>query len=581
MIDNVFEKGVAIIQWDVRLTVAVSFISIFLLTQVITSVRSSIALRSKGNIKTPPLMPYSIPGLGNLVAFAFDTQAFLTNIVKIYGPNVPVQIRVLNRKIHFISGADSVLALFKGSRDLTTVPTSILILENAFGSPPEARPVFERDNTGVFKEPLPNSNGIEPHNRVFRITHQALHRNLQGNALIDLADRSLKGLAAELSALDVEYNGWTEIPDLYAIIKKTVFKASTSAMCGPHLFELNPNFTNDFWEFDSKMPGLFKNLPRWLIPRSFQIRDKLTASITKWHRFASEHVDAADPNLINVEWEEYFGARVMRERKRDHDAIDGFSEQAQAANDLGMIWGSNANIVPIIGWGMIDILIRPELLSQVRGEINDCSDHTKQGVAALEMPKLLASPLLQSIYSEELRVRNGVIIQRVPVVDNFKIGSWKFPKGQMITTSTWHEARDQNVWNEGPVNGEFHSVEDFWAERFLVYPNDPNTGPRKPNPDSKLKVPKADEKASDNKPKFTAAPVTGSYIPYGGGEKICPGRFYAKQEALGALAILLTMFDIELKDKDKMPQPNLEFFPFGVVPPNDKIPARMRRRRPE
>jgi cytochrome P450 len=188
--------------------------------------------------------------------------------------------------------------------------------------------------------------------------------------------------------------------------------------------------------------------------------------------------------------------------------------------------------VPIIGWEILDTLFRPEVLKQVQTEIKDCSDHVKKGVNALDMPKLLLSPLLQSIYCEELRLRNGVIIQRVPVVDNFKIGPWKFPKGQMIIASSWHEQRDRSIWNEGPVNERFHSVDDFWAERFLVYPNDPSTGPRKPSPDMKVKIQKSDEKTVDEKPKFTAIPVTGSFIPYGGGEKICPGRFYAKVRLL-------------------------------------------------
>jgi cytochrome P450 len=73
--------------------------------------------------------------------------------------------------------------------------------------------------------------------------------------------------------------------------------------------------------------------------------------------------------------------------------------------------------------------------------------------------------------------------------------------------------------------------------------------------------------------------VTGSFIPFGGGQNICPGRFYAKQEALGAMAMFLTMFDIELKEKDKLPLPNMMFFPFGVIPPKGKFPARMRRRK--
>lgn len=181
-----------------------------------------------------------------------------------------------------------------------------------------------------------------------------------------------------------------------------------------------------------------------------------------------------------------------------------------------------------MGWELIDALLRPDLLERVQAEIKSCSDPMKRGIAALDIPKLLANPLLQSIYSEELRLRNGIIIQRVPIIDNFKIGPWKLPKGQMITASTWHEHRDRKVWNEGPVKGEIHSVEDFWADRFLIDPKDLSTGPRRPDSDMTQKSIESDEKISGDKPVFTTTTVNGSFIPYGGGEHLCPGRFYAK-----------------------------------------------------
>ncbi|PVH80017.1 cytochrome P450 [Cadophora sp. DSE1049] len=576
MFDEILDQGAAAFRWDLRISVAAGLLSIVILTRAITSIRSKIALWRSGDEKTPPILPYFLPGLGNLLAFAFDTKNLLSIIIEKYGPNIPVRIRVLNRKLHFISGSESVLAIFKGSRDLTTAPASILVLENAFGSPASTRHVFERDNTGVFTQPLEGSNNLEPHNRVFAITHRSLHGHLQGTGLKELATRFMYFLEAELSALDISHDEWTAVPDFYDLLKKSVFKASTIALCGPTLFELNPELTDDFWEFDTHIAKLFKNLPRWLIPRSFAVRDKLKASISKWHVYAGERFDHGDEALQNLEWEELFGTRLMRTRQTDFASIDGYNEEAIAASDLGMIWGANANIVPMIGWSMIDTLIRPELLTQVREEISSIAGASAKGAnIGVHMPKLLANPLLQSIYSEELRLRNGVIIQRVPVVDNFKIGNWKFPKGDMIVTSSWHEQRDRSVWNEGPAME--HSVEEFWAERFLVYPNDPNSGPAKPGRDSKSKT-KSTVKDGDNSPKFTTDSVTGSYIPYGGGTKICPGRFYAKQEAIGAMAMFLTMFDIEL-EKNDLPQPNMEYFPFGVVPPVGTFPARMRRRK--
>lgn len=139
----------------------------------------------------------------------------------------------------------------------------------------------------------------------------------------------------------------------------------------------------------------------------------------------------------------------------------------------------------------------------------------------------------------------------------------------MIIASVFFEGRDKTVWNEG-ANGE-HDVEDFWPDRFIVYPNDPYSGPRKPDA-TKSKSTKV------KKPTFTADPVNGSFIPYGGGQKMCPGRFYAKQEALGALAMFLSRFDIELIE-NKPIVPDLSYFPMGILPPKGKYPARLRRRK--
>jgi len=145
----------------------------------------------------------------------------------------------------------------------------------------------------------------------------------------------------------------------------------------------------------------------------------------------------------------------------------------------------------------------------------------------------------------------------------------------MIIASSWHEQRDRNVWNEGPVKGVMHPIDEFWPERFITYPDDPNSGPRKPDPSKKPKVSDDEQK----EPFFSTESVTGSFLPYGGGLKMCPGRFYAKQEAICGIALLLSQYEIELVGNQKPPVANMEYFPFGVVPPKGKFPVRMRRRR--
>ena len=239
--------------------------------------------------------------------------------------------------------------------------------------------------------------------------------------------------------------------------------------------------------------------------------------------------------------------------------------------------GANANIVPIVGWTLLDTLARSSLLLSVRSEIQTC--YSASSTSKLDMPSLLANPLLQSIYSEELRLRGATSLSRAPTHD-LKIGNYIFLKDKLILVSGWHEQRDRSVWNEGPVNGTFHSLEEVWAERFIVYPDNPLSGPRKSSA-SPVSTAAKDKGGEEQKPYYTTKPVEGSYVPYGGGLKICKGRFYAKQEALGSLALFLVIFDVDFvhAGPEGVPGPNMRYFPFGVVPPLGPVLARMRRRK--
>jgi hypothetical protein len=252
---------------------------------------------------------------------------------------VPVSFRVLNRKIHLISGRDSTLALFKNSRDTTTAPSTILVLENLFGSPRSKSYIYEQDDTGILAEPLPGSRPLATHNRIYYGTHKTLHANLAGPALAHLAEDFMKNLSTEIEQdKSVGFDEWVEILDLYSFIRDKVFRASTSALCGPHIFRLNPTLTADFWKFDSYAPKVFKTLPRWMIPEAYEVRDSLHSQVKKWHKFANEHVDVNSKEVADLQYEEYFGAKIMRDRQQLFRGIDDFGEDAAAAGDLGMLW---------------------------------------------------------------------------------------------------------------------------------------------------------------------------------------------------------------------------------------------------
>jgi hypothetical protein len=84
-----------------------------------------------------------------------------------------------------------------------------------------------------------------------------VHANLAGPGLAHLAEKFIKNLSAEIERdTSVGFDEWVDIPDFYSFIRDKVFNASTSALCGPHIFRLNPILTTDFWKFDLYAPNI-------------------------------------------------------------------------------------------------------------------------------------------------------------------------------------------------------------------------------------------------------------------------------------------------------------------------------------
>ncbi|ETS73858.1 hypothetical protein PFICI_14804 [Pestalotiopsis fici W106-1] len=200
-------------------------------------------------------------------------------------------------------------------------------------------------------------------------------------------------------------------------------------------------------------------------------------------------------------------------------------------------------------------------------EINSCN-----GPSGLDPNRLVAQPLLQSCYAETLRLRvtNGMVRQNDS--EPFVMGNgYRVPKGEPMVIFTHHPSLNEESWNSTRSSSTDVPLTQFHAERFLV-PDDTveeNT--------SNGNVPGAD--VEGGKYKFSLDGLAGLWLPYGGGQRMCPGRHFAKAEMLSTLSLLLSQFDLELMDTDKFqPKPDSNWFPTGALPPDCKVPFRMRRR---
>jgi hypothetical protein len=251
---------------------------------------------------------------------------------------VPVRLQLLNRRISILNGATSIATLFKSSRYLSSEKWLVQVLVNAFGVDAADAPFYLADDTGIGSQPEPHSSNVLPEHRIFYLVYKSVHDGLSGARLEEMQRQLVRNLTFNLLTLDVDYDKWTDIPDLYgSLIRKLCFTASTTSLCGSRIFEVIPNLEADFWDFDGHLPSLFREMPSVLVPAAYKARDKMKANLQKWHEFAHEHFDVSRDHTDKEDWEEYFGSKLMRTR---HTFFRGMplSKSTIAADDLGLLW---------------------------------------------------------------------------------------------------------------------------------------------------------------------------------------------------------------------------------------------------
>lgn len=229
-------------------------------------------------------------------------------------------------------------------------------------------------------------------------------------------------------------------------------------------------------------------------------------------------------------------------------------------------------------WSILEIFKDPVLLARVRSELNATFDSAALSDVAFDSDKLRELPLLHSVYAEVLRLRIWAYVPRYTARADLEINGWRFPKNSFILASTVPAHQDPTFWN---TRDGAHPVHKFWADRFLAYPNDPQSGPqRKTGPTPRKPVRDASESTTGAGPsRFTTLGTTGSWFPYGGGPRVCPGRFFAKRAIITASAIMATMFDIEILADEKALGMDLRYYGLGGQHPVGEVPFKIRRRK--
>ena len=519
------------------------------------------------------MVPYWTPILGNLFVFIKNPAELSSNVLKTFPYSMPVRIRLGPVKMYILSGSDNIVTLFRSSRSMSTKPGMLIALKNIFGTSARTIPFYAADDSGMNTRPYPGSK-CKPEHRIIYFQQKAAHKHLSGPGLLKMADRYMNTLARQFSQVDLDHE-WVEMPDLYHFLQMQIARASIEAMCGEYILRLNPTLVEDFWAFDQSVGTLLKGLPRWMCPREYAARDKLLASVKKWHAFAHQHSDCTKTDAEDPDWDPYFGHKIVKERQKYSMKMEAMDADARASEDMGLIFAGNTNAVPAAFWFILEAFKDQSLLSRLRQEVGVSQGSTSEQ-AIPDIGKLCGGQLLQSVYAETLRLRVAILVTRAPEHENFQLGEYSFPKDKIIALSSRTAAMDETLWNTGSTD-QPHPLNQFWPERFLVYPNDPTSGPLR-NRKAKALSTETSVNAS-TEPRFSMEGLQGGWVPYGGGQRMCPGRHFAKQEIIGTFALMASYFNVELLTPQGFQfEADMKYFPLGGLPPTQKIPFRIRRR---
>lgn len=211
----------------------------------------------------------------------------------------------------------------------------------------------------------------------------------------------------------------------------------------------------------------------------------------------------------------------------------------------------------------MEIIKDPSLLEAVREEVATVTTiEPETGRRTIDAQKLVTLPLLQSIFTETLRLRINFNITR-DVKQPVTLDGQVIPKGAMLQAPMMVSHYEEAVW--GTTD---HAASEFWAERHIKYIDETDGSGQ-----------------THRKRVYAMAGRATSYFPFGGGANVCPGRYYAKSEVLLTIGLIVSRFDIELagwtkadgSPSDRPAESDLRYCGAGAMPPDRGMQVRWKR----
>jgi cytochrome P450 len=243
-------------------------------------------------------------------------------------------------------------------------------------------------------------------------------------------------------------------------------------------------------------------------------------------------------------------ANIVKARKHLYDR-EGVSLADQAASQASFNVALLGNTVPTAFWALWEIISRPQLLADIRAEIeaNAVSKSDSEGQTAFKLDVAdlkTACPLLLSSYQETQRTRSihaniREVVSSTLITSPTTQEEYYLCQGQYVQMPSGPIHKDPNIW--GPTASEFD------PRRFV----------------NGKGVPKSDSYA---------------FLAWGSAPHLCPARQFASTEVMLFVALMVLRFEFSPpgggKEWQKLSPKNGEF--LTVMPPKEEVLVDVARR---
>jgi hypothetical protein len=241
----------------------------------------------------------------------------------------------------FFSPSD-VLSLFAQSHTATNKAYRHLGTTAMFNMPIAAHNFIAQDYTGKHTIPLelpPGYPTTKPENRFEHLVHSSLRRLLTGPGLKPFIHKYETQLPITLTQiLNANTHSSVMHPDLRHIIQSAMLATTSHCMFGPVLLEASPGLLEDLVQHDRNSTLLAKGFPRWMIPSVHATKDRCINGFKKYHSLIRSNPETLEPTGDYTTWDEFTGTELVRRRQRMWRDMEPMNDDAQASEDLALLW---------------------------------------------------------------------------------------------------------------------------------------------------------------------------------------------------------------------------------------------------